>query len=175
MAPRIGLRGARGNVLVQGVRINRPPGAWCRRRTRLIQPPEVVSVPVISIWLRYEDYRAGPGTMRLLDDPELWHPADFGLDGLPPGLRDPIGGYSHLHSRCRPDVMMGDRGPPRELGKYIPVLHDKVVQVLLLGWAEPSGTRDTPDNGAPHPFLPPANKTLRGHFLRSCPCPNGLP
>ena len=54
------------------------------------------------------------------------------------GIYNPIGVNSHLHSRRRPDVMMGDCAPPRKLGKYVPVLHDEVVKVLLL---EPPGSR----------------------------------
>ena len=40
---------------------------------------------------------------------------------------------------------MGDRGPPRKFGKHIPMLHDKVVQVSLLGWAEVLAHRNLRD------------------------------
>ena len=41
--------------------------------------------------------------------------------------------------------MMGDRGPPWKLGKYVPVVHDKVVKVLLLGRAEVLARRNLRD------------------------------
>ena len=98
----------------------------------LVQPSEVITEPVTPVRFRHQDDRTGPGAAGLLNDSELQHPDDL-LDRHPSGLRDPVGRNSHLHSWGRPDVVMDDRRPPRELGEDILVLQDQVVEVLLLG------------------------------------------
>lgn len=72
----------------------------------LIQPLEVITEPVASIFLGYDDNGAGPGAGEFLDDALLKYPGYFCLYSLATGLWDSVGLLPDGNSRSGLNVML---------------------------------------------------------------------
>lgn len=72
----------------------------------MVQPPEVIAEAAVAVGLRNHYYRARPGAGRLLDDPNLYHPADFLLISLTASLQDVVGPLSDHHSWWHFDLVL---------------------------------------------------------------------
>ncbi|XP_073693966.1 uncharacterized protein [Garra rufa] len=93
----------------------------------------VVAEPEGAVRLRDQDYRAGPGAPRGLNDPQLEHLLDFLLYSLPAGLGDSIGPLPDDDARRSADVVGEDVSLAGAVGEYVQELTDQVPQLRLLG------------------------------------------